>query len=69
MFTAIAGTTAQVVIGETYGYGTDTPTPEDIRDHLDEVLMTKEQLECGFHYPVDSTAEGMEMVSRFGNRR
>jgi NAD(P)-dependent dehydrogenase (short-subunit alcohol dehydrogenase family) len=67
-FTSIAGTTAQVVIGETYGYGSDTPTPEGIRDHLDDVMMGKQAADSGLVFHHDADSQGLTVIERFGHR-
>jgi NAD(P)-dependent dehydrogenase (short-subunit alcohol dehydrogenase family) len=68
VFTAISGTTAQIVIGEAYGYGSDTPSPEGIRDNIDRVFVDEAVYEAGLIRHPDSDSAGMAVVSRFGKR-
>lgn len=67
-FTSIAGTTAQVVIGEAYGWGSDNPTAEQIRDHVDQVLLGEEVIAAGLVRHYDADTQGLTMIGRFGNR-
>jgi NAD(P)-dependent dehydrogenase (short-subunit alcohol dehydrogenase family) len=66
--TAIAGTTAQVVIGEAYGFGSDEPTPEDIRDNTDLVFLADEVYAAGLVRHTEADTQGQAMIARFGNR-
>jgi NAD(P)-dependent dehydrogenase (short-subunit alcohol dehydrogenase family) len=68
VFTAIAGTTAQVVIGEAYGWGSDAPRPEQIRDNLERVFLSDEVVRAGLVRHFDSDTQGLTLISRFGNR-
>lgn len=68
VFTAVAGTTAQVVIGETYGYGSDAPTPENVRDHVDEIFLGDEARTSGLQFFDDATEGALALVGRFGHR-
>jgi NAD(P)-dependent dehydrogenase (short-subunit alcohol dehydrogenase family) len=68
VFTAIAGTTAQVVIGEAYGWGSDLPTPEQIRDNTDRVFLSDEVVRAGLVRHFDSDTQGQTVIARFGNR-
>jgi short-subunit dehydrogenase len=68
VFTAVAGTTAQLVIGETYGYGSDAPTPEDVRDHAGDIFMRDEAHASGLEFFDDATEGALALVARFGHR-
>jgi NAD(P)-dependent dehydrogenase (short-subunit alcohol dehydrogenase family) len=68
VFTVVAGTTAQLVIGETYGYGSDAPTPEDSREHAGEIFMGEDARAGGLQFFDDATDGAMALVARFGNR-
>jgi NAD(P)-dependent dehydrogenase (short-subunit alcohol dehydrogenase family) len=68
VFTAIAGTTAQVVIGEAYGWGSDKPTPEQIRDNVERVFLSDEVVGAGLVRHFDSDTQGLTIIARFGNR-
>jgi NAD(P)-dependent dehydrogenase (short-subunit alcohol dehydrogenase family) len=68
VFTAIAGTTAQVVIGEGYGWGADAPTAEQIRDNVDRVFLNDDVVRAGFVRHYDSDTQGLTVIARFGNR-
>ena len=68
-FTVIAGTTAQVVFGEAYGFGADEPTAEDIRDGVDLVFLADEVYAAGLVRHTEADGQGQAMISRFGNRR
>jgi NAD(P)-dependent dehydrogenase (short-subunit alcohol dehydrogenase family) len=68
VFTAIAGTTAQVVIGEGYGWGSDAPTAEQIRDNVDRVFLSDDVVRAGLVRHYDSDTQGLTVISRFGNR-
>jgi NAD(P)-dependent dehydrogenase (short-subunit alcohol dehydrogenase family) len=69
VFTAVAGTTAQLVIAETYGFGSDTPTPEDIRDNIDRIFMGKQARSSGLEFFEDASEGALALLARFGNRR
>jgi NAD(P)-dependent dehydrogenase (short-subunit alcohol dehydrogenase family) len=68
IFTSIAGTTAQVVIGEAYGWGSDEPTAEQIRDHVDRVFLDDSVCAAGLVRHFDADTQGLSVISRFGNR-
>ena len=68
VFTSIAGTTAQVVIGEAYGWGSDDPSAEQIRDHLDQVFLDDRVTAAGLVRHFDADTQGLTVISRFGNR-
>jgi NAD(P)-dependent dehydrogenase (short-subunit alcohol dehydrogenase family) len=68
VFTAIAGTTAQVVIGEAYGWGSDAPTPEQIRDNAERVFLSDEVINAGLVRHSDSDTQGLTVIARFGHR-
>jgi NAD(P)-dependent dehydrogenase (short-subunit alcohol dehydrogenase family) len=68
VFTCIAGTTAQVVIGEAYGWGTDVPTPELIRDNVERVFLSDDVVAAGLVRHFDADAQGLTVISRFGHR-
>jgi len=67
-FTSIAGTTAQVVIGEAYGFGADEPTPEAIRDNIDQVFLSDEFEAAGLVRHTDADTQGQALIARFGAR-
>ncbi|MCW2848453.1 MAG: short-chain dehydrogenase [Marmoricola sp.] len=67
-FTAIAGTTAQVVIGEAHGFGSDEPSPESIRDHADEVFLDEKVYAAGLVRHNEADGQGQVLIARFGNR-
>jgi NAD(P)-dependent dehydrogenase (short-subunit alcohol dehydrogenase family) len=69
VFTAVAGTTAQLVVGETYGFGSDLPTPEDIRDNSDRIFMGEQARNCGLEFFDDASEGALALLARFGNRR
>jgi NAD(P)-dependent dehydrogenase (short-subunit alcohol dehydrogenase family) len=69
VFTSIAGTTAQVVIGEAYGFGSDEPSAEQIRDNLDRVWLPDSVVDAGLVRHFDADSQGLTVISRFGNRR
>jgi NAD(P)-dependent dehydrogenase (short-subunit alcohol dehydrogenase family) len=68
VFTTIAGTTAQVVIGEAYGWGSDLPTPEQIRDNVERVFLSDDVGRAGLVRHFDSDTQGLTIIARFGNR-
>jgi NAD(P)-dependent dehydrogenase (short-subunit alcohol dehydrogenase family) len=68
VFTAIAGTTAQVVIGEAYGWGSDVPTAEQVRDNMDRVFLSDNIVRNGLVRHYDSDSQGLTVIARFGNR-
>jgi NAD(P)-dependent dehydrogenase (short-subunit alcohol dehydrogenase family) len=68
VFTAIAGTTAQVVIGEGYGWGSDVPTAEQIRDNVNRVFLNDDVVRAGLVRHYDSDTQGLTVIARFGNR-
>jgi NAD(P)-dependent dehydrogenase (short-subunit alcohol dehydrogenase family) len=68
VFTAVAGTTAQLVIGETYGFGSDAPTPEDLRDNSDRIFMGEQARRSGLEFFTDASEGALALLARFGNR-
>jgi NAD(P)-dependent dehydrogenase (short-subunit alcohol dehydrogenase family) len=69
VFTTMAGTTAHLVIAETYGFGSDMPTPEDIRDNADRIFIGEQARNSGLQFFDDATEGAMALLARFGNRR
>jgi NAD(P)-dependent dehydrogenase (short-subunit alcohol dehydrogenase family) len=68
VFTSIAGTTAQVVIGESYGFGSDKPTAEQIRDNVGRVFLSDSVVAAGLVRHFDADHQGLTVISRFGHR-
>jgi len=67
-FTAIAGTTAQVVIGEAYGFGSDDPSPEDLRDNVETLFLSDSVYDAGLVRHHEADGQGQAMIARYGNR-
>jgi NAD(P)-dependent dehydrogenase (short-subunit alcohol dehydrogenase family) len=68
VFTAVGGTTAQLVFAETYGYGSDTPTPENLRDNTHLIFLGEDARRSGLHFPTDASEGAMALLARFGHR-
>lgn len=68
VFITRAGTTAQLVIGQTYGFGSDTPTPEEIRDNIEQIFVGDEAERVGLEFPLEASDGSTAMVARFGHR-
>jgi NAD(P)-dependent dehydrogenase (short-subunit alcohol dehydrogenase family) len=67
-FTVIAGTTAQVVIGEAQGFGVDEPSAESIVEHVDEVFLSDSVYAAGLVRHNEADGQGQALIARFGNR-
>jgi hypothetical protein len=65
---SMAGTTTQIKIAETRGFGQDTLTVEDIRDRFNEVCCPEQLNASALTFWDNAEEQGAEMVARFGNR-
>lgn len=65
IFTAIAGTTARIRVGESDGYQSRTPTPEGIRDHADEIFDQAAFDDSQITFAVTSPERGSSLIARF----
>jgi NAD(P)-dependent dehydrogenase (short-subunit alcohol dehydrogenase family) len=55
IFSATGGVTKRVLLGQTQGWGSPDVTPEDLRDHWDEVMDEK-----GYTLPPDFSADAKD---------
>jgi NAD(P)-dependent dehydrogenase (short-subunit alcohol dehydrogenase family) len=67
VFTVMAGTTAQVVIGASAGFRHAHPTPELLRENVDSIFFGDEQKAATtLSFYQDGEEEGMALVGKYG---
>ena len=64
-FGAIAGTTTRILVGETSGYISRTPTPETIRDSFADIRDQNALDGSGLTFCGDSVTRGMGLVKAY----
>lgn len=65
VFTVMAGTTSQIVIGEASGFRHANPTPELLRDNAHRIFVDKDAAAPGLSFYDDGEEQGMALVSRY----
>ena len=64
-FGVMAGTTTRIIVAETKGYTSKTPTPEAIRDHFEVIMGRALIASSGLDVGTNGELRGMELVARF----
>ncbi|WP_419827190.1 SDR family NAD(P)-dependent oxidoreductase [Sphingomonas sp.] len=61
----IAGASSRIVVAETKGYQSRSPTPEAIAAHRDAIIEPGDVSGSNLELPTSAVARGMELVERF----
>ena len=64
-FGIIAGNISRIVVAETSGFQSRTPTPEAIRDHFGEIIDIGDTSVSNLVFPEGAIARGAELISSF----
>lgn len=64
-FGAISGNTSRIVVGETKGYQSRTPTPEDISRHEAAIMEIGDVETSNVVFPEGAVPRGIELVQKF----
>ncbi|WP_242128660.1 SDR family NAD(P)-dependent oxidoreductase [Sphingobium sp. Sx8-8] len=65
IFGVMAGTTTRIIVAETKGYTSRTPTPEAIRDHFDTILGRETVAGSGLDTGTSGEGRGMALITRY----
>ncbi len=61
----IAGANSRIVVAETRGYQSRSPTPEAIAAHRDSIVEPGDLSASNLELPVGAVERGIELVKRF----
>ena len=61
----IAGASSRIVIAETRGYQSRSPTPESVAAHRDAIVDTGDLGDSNLELPAGAVERGLELVGRF----
>ena len=64
-FGAIAGSTSRIVIAETNGFQSRSPTAEAIRDHRDQIMDVGDVAASNLVFPAGAEQRGAELIRMF----
>lgn len=67
-FTSISGTTTRIVVAENEGFGHDAPSPEDVRDHFDDIRGDRQLEDSGLAFWENGETQGAALLARYGKR-